>query len=125
MNPSMAQQYFVKSTGEETDFRNVWNWAIQSQDIKQLTTEDLKGIHKALSELPPKSDDPLVQRLIVISFWQGGKWTTRSYDSEALPEPMTRILGIIHRRESPFNELFEEWLKENPFPTQTIIKSNR
>jgi hypothetical protein len=115
-HPSVARQYSVLESGEEFDAREVWNWATQDTVIRQLTPADLQEIRKAASQLPTTNDDPPVEQLVVISFWDGTRWLTRSYDTESLPSEMQSIFEVIHRRENRLIELMQQRLKENPPP---------
>ena len=121
-SPGVARQYSVLESGEERDARECWNWATQDTVIRQLTPEDIQGIRTAASRLPESSEDPSVEHLVVVSFWQGAKWITRSYDSELLPPEMQRILEIIHSREDRLIDLLGKNLKVNPRPVAVEIR---
>jgi len=83
-----ALQYSVKESGQESDRRNVYDWAIQASHWKRLSEADIKRLHSALQNLPAKSKTPSIERLVIISFREGTNWMTRSYDSGTLSKPM-------------------------------------
>ena len=95
---SFSLQYFVTETGQEYDCRNVYNWAIQASNRKQLAGTNLTSLRSALRDLPAESVSPPIERLVVVSFRVGTNWVTRSYDSTALPKPMRQIYDIIGER---------------------------
>ncbi len=93
-----ALQYFVTESGQESDHRHVWNWAIQASHWKQLSDTNLTSLHAAIRELPSESVLPPIERLVIVSFRDGTNWVTRSYDSNALPKSMRQIYNIIGER---------------------------
>ena len=95
---SFALEYFVTESGQASDWRNVWDWAIQDSHKKQLPESDLKSLRLAIRELPPESALPAIERLVIVSFRDGTNWVPRSYDSGSLPKPMHQIYDIVGER---------------------------
>jgi hypothetical protein len=93
-----ALQYFVAENGQESDYRDVYNWAIQASHWKQLSEEDLTNLRSALRELPAASTSPPIERLVIVSFRKGTNWVTRSYDCATLPKAMRQIYEIVGER---------------------------
>lgn len=93
-----ALQYFVTETGQESDHRNVYNWAIQASHWKQIAETNLTSLRSAIRQLPAESVLPPIERLVIVSFREGTNWITRSYDSAALPKPMRQIYDIVGER---------------------------
>ena len=93
-----ALEYFVTESGQETDHRNVYDWAIQASHRKQLSETNLTSLRSAIRELPAESVSPPTERLVIVSFRAGTNWITRSYDSGRLPKPMRQIYDIIGER---------------------------
>ena len=93
-----ALQYFVTESGQESDWRNVYNWAHQASHRKQLTEAGLKSLRSAIRDLPTESTLPPIERLVIVSFREGTNWVTRSYDSGALSKPMRQIYDIVGER---------------------------
>ena len=93
-----ALQYFVTETGQEYDCRNVYNWAIQASNRKQLSEPELTSLRSAIRELPAGSVSPPIERLVVVSFRAGTNWVTRSYESTAPPQSMRQIYDIVGER---------------------------
>ncbi|MFI5175042.1 MAG: hypothetical protein ACHQKY_09305 [Terriglobia bacterium] len=93
-----ALQYFVTESGQETDYRNVYDWAIQAGHQKQLSEGELKILRSVIHDLPTESVSPPIERLVIVSFHEGASWVTRTYDSNALPKPVRQIYDIIGER---------------------------
>ena len=93
-----ALQYFVTESGQESDHRHVWNWAVQASHWKQLSDTNLTSLRSAIRELPSESVLPPIERLVIVSFRDGTNWVTRSYDSSSLPKPMRQIYDIVGER---------------------------
>ena len=97
-------EYSVTETGQESDVRDVYDWAYQDSHWKQLSEDQLKGLHSAIKELPAESVLPPVERLVVVSFKDGTNWTTRAYDQTNLPPAMHKVYGLIGERSETTNE---------------------
>jgi hypothetical protein len=93
-----ALQYFVTESGQESDYRDVYDWAKQASQRKQLSETNLTGLRAALRDLPPQNLSPPIERLVIVSFRDGTNWVTRSYDSIALPKAMRQIYEIVGER---------------------------
>jgi hypothetical protein len=93
-----ALEYCVTESGQESDHRNVYNWATQASHEKQLSGTNLTSLRSAIRELPAESVSPPLERLVIVSFREGTNWVTRSYDSGTLPKPMRQIYDIIEER---------------------------
>jgi hypothetical protein len=93
-----ALQYSVTESGQESDYRDVYNWAIQALHSKQIAETNLTSLRSAIRQLPAESVSPPIERLVVVSFREGTNWNTRSYDSDALPKPMRQIYDIVGDR---------------------------
>ncbi len=113
MDRGTARQYQVTNSGEESDVREVWNWASQALVVRQLTSDDMRQLHELLNQLPPAiSDEPPPARLIVVSFRDDKRWRTRSYDSQSTPEALQKIFKVIESRENRLHELFEREMQK-------------
>jgi hypothetical protein len=97
-NDRTCLHYSVSESGYARNMRDVYRWAVQAIQEKQLTDAELKSLRSALRELPTESVSPPLERLLVISFRDGTNWITRSYDSDALSRPMRQVYDIIGER---------------------------
>ena len=93
-----ALQYSVTESGEESDYRDVYKWAIQALHSKQIAETNLTSLRSAIRQLPAESVSPPIERLVLVSFRDGTNWVTRSYDSDALPKSMRQIYDIVGNR---------------------------
>ena len=93
-----ALQYCVTEGGQESDHRNVYDWAIQASHWKLIAETNLTTLRSAIRQLPTESVSPPIERLVIVSFRDGTNWITRSYDSDDLPMPMRQIYDIIGER---------------------------
>ena len=93
-----AIEYSVTEGGQEYDCRDVYNWAIQADQWKQLSETNLTALRSAIRELPAASVSPPIERLVIVSFRDSTNWVTRSYDSSTLPKPMRQIYDIVGER---------------------------
>ena len=98
MGDDVALEYTVTEAGQEFDVRDVHNWAHQDSHSKQLSGADMKNLGKAIRQLPVDAWMPPRNRLVLVSFKQGTNWISRSYDRQALPDPMRKIYDIIGER---------------------------
>ncbi len=103
-------EYFVNESGEESDVREVYDWAGQASHGKQLSEVEIKGLRSAIEELPVESSMPPLNRLLVVSFRQGTNVVTRSYDRQALPSAVHRIFDIIGEK---FETKGEKWPEQS------------
>ena len=60
----------------------------------RLAPTRLKSLKQTLAQMPPNDPPPSLDRLLIISFQDGPKWTTRLYDRARLPAPVARIFPI-------------------------------
>ena len=93
-----AIQYFVTESGQESDHPNVYDMPNQASHRKQITETNLTALRSAIRQLPAESVSPPIERLVIVSFRAGTNWITRSYDYDALPEPMRQIYDIVRER---------------------------
>jgi len=93
-----ALQYFVTESGQESGHRNVYDIPGQVSHGKQITETNFTALRSAIRQLPAESMSPPVERLVIVSFRAGTNWITRSYDYDALPEPMRQIYDIVGER---------------------------
>ena len=93
-----ALEYMVAESGQEYDWREVYDWASQASHRKQLSEAELKSLHAAIHDLPTGNTSPPLERLVIVSFCEGTHWVTRIYDSGTLPKPVRRIYDIIGER---------------------------
>jgi hypothetical protein len=93
-----AIQYFVTESGQKTAHPNVYDMPHQASLGKQITETNLRTLRSAILQLPAESMTPPVERLVIVSFRAGTNWITRSYDYDALPEPMRQIYDIVGGR---------------------------
>jgi len=88
----------VTESGQESDYRDVYNWAIQAIHSKNLSGADVKSLRSAIHNLPAVCASPPFERLVIISFREGTNWLTRSYDSGKIPKAMREIYDIVGER---------------------------
>ena len=93
-----AVQYFVTESGHERSHPNVYDMSNQTSPGRQILEANLRTLRSAIGQLPAESKYPPVERLVIVSFHAGTNWITRSYDSDALPEPMRQIYNMIGKR---------------------------
>ncbi len=94
----IALLYYITMAGQESDWREVYDSASQASHHKQLSEAELKNLKQAISKLPQESSLPDLDRLVIVSFREGKKWTTRAYDRKALPTAMHRVFELIGER---------------------------
>ena len=88
----------MTESGQERDHRNVYDMPNQASHGKQITETNLTTLRSAIRQLPAESMSPPIERLVIVSFRAGTNWITRSYDYDALPEPMRQIYDIVGER---------------------------
>ena len=93
-----AVQYFVTEGGNERSHANVYEMSNQTSNGRQIPETNLRTLRSAILQLPAESKYPPVERLVIVSFHAGTNWITRSYDYDALPEPMRQIYDIVGKR---------------------------
>lgn len=93
-----AIQYFVTESGNERAHANVYDMPNQASKGRQISETNLRTLRSAILQLPAENMSPPVERLVIVSFRAGTNWITRSYDYDALPEPMRRIYDIVRDR---------------------------
>jgi hypothetical protein len=91
-------EYTVNENGQESDVRDVYNWAYQASHWKQLSDDQIKDLHSAIKALPTKNVLPPIRQLVVVSFKDSTNWITRSYDQTNLPTAMRKIYDIVGER---------------------------
>jgi hypothetical protein len=94
----VALSYRVDSSGYKSDSRIVHDWAVQATRKKQLSRAELQALYAHLDQLPESAAPPPLSRLVVASFRRGGQWTTRCYDSAALPCPLKAVVQLLGER---------------------------
>ncbi len=80
-----ALEYFVGEEGQCYSQRNRglgWN----SAQVTNMTPAQLSGVRKALRELPATYATPPMERLVLLSFQDGNRWVTRSFDFNDRPD---------------------------------------
>jgi hypothetical protein len=92
--PNVMMQCRVNQTGQVTTERDVYNWAYQGGGHSQLKPQSLKSLRQAVRALPPSTQSPAMANLLILSFRNGGDWTTRTYDRAKLPEAVKKIYKI-------------------------------
>ena len=119
-NDRTALLYMVIEKGEATDVREVYDWAHQDSHRKQLSTTELKNLREVIRQLPAKNTYPPLNRLVIVRFREGTTWTSRSFDSLALPEPMRRIYDIVGEREESKRARMAQATDSGKVPLKTI-----
>ena len=96
-----ALEYFVGEEGQCYSHRNRglgWN----SAQGTNLTPAQVSGVRKALRELPATYATPPIERLVLLSFQDGNRWVTRSFDFNDRPAALQTLFQIIgERRDEP------------------------
>ena len=92
----IPSQQAVNRTGS---FAAVYGGATPQQVLHlilyaRLAPTRLKLLKQTLAQMPPADPPPALDRLLIISFQDGPKWTTRLYDRAHLPAPIARIFPI-------------------------------
>jgi hypothetical protein len=95
----VAYVYEVREDGQESDWREVYNWAQQSNRSRKLTTAELRELAGAVASLPPSASPPPLERLVIVKRQAGGEWRTDIYDAASLPPAMESVMRIIGGRQ--------------------------
>lgn len=75
----VAYEYFVGESGQCYSHRNRgMGWS--NTKGTNLTDVQLSRVRTALRELPANNATPPIERLVLLSFQDGDRWVTRSFD---------------------------------------------
>ena len=114
---STVRQYHVSSSGDESDVTEIWNWSTRGGRIRKLEPANMAQLQQLLAALPGATGEPAVERLIVVSFKDGKRWRTRSYDRASMPDPLKSIFALIESRPDLLPELLMRELQKSPAAT--------
>jgi hypothetical protein len=90
--------YKVSQKGEWYNVREVYQWATQADHRGQLSDKNLADLRELLPKLPKSTAKPPIERTVVITFEQDGKWRREVYDSADLPETFEKVMLIVGER---------------------------
>ena len=88
----------MSEAGYVCDVRDVYNWALQASNRKQLEEEPLKTLHQLIPVLPKSTTEPPIGRTVYVSFKDKNCWRTETYDAEKLPGEFESVLQILGER---------------------------
>ena len=99
----------VRSDGALMGFLDIYDWSRRSGTPYPLTLSrpELDRLNSLLRALPEGVEFAPVQQKLIVSCRVGDRWTTRLYDSEALPRVVRNLLDLV---EAPASTM--------PFPPQ-------
>jgi hypothetical protein len=93
-----ALYYEVSPTGKWYSVRDVYNWARQSSERGQLDDDTVVYLQRLLPKLPKSTAKFPIERTVVITFEQDGKWRREVYDSADLPETFEKVIYVVGER---------------------------
>lgn len=98
-NPKVAMQFYISTQGNVESYRSVYNLAIQAEHNSRLTPTQFATLKTTLRDLPPNAAKPELKDLLIVSFMDGEKQTTRIYNRQQLPASVGKIyqLGGIEK----------------------------
>jgi hypothetical protein len=93
-NPQIGMQCLVNDKGAASTGRYVHNWAVQATSGKQLTEAQLESLRVRVRALSEGARTPPLTDLLILSFRDGKKWVTRTYDKRKSLEELRGIYEI-------------------------------
>jgi len=95
-DPRVARFASVREDGE----CRRWQYVHQAEALRpspraQLPAETLRLLHQSLAELPPGTQPPL-ENMIIVSWWNGGVWETRLYDRLNRPSAVSTLFELTN-----------------------------
>jgi hypothetical protein len=79
-NPRVADQCMVTEKGKVSAHRWVYDWAVQGGYYVQLRDSQLESLKHSVESLPESTQTPPLPDLIIVSFRNGEKWESLTYD---------------------------------------------
>jgi hypothetical protein len=92
--PRMTHTYAVNAKGTIGYARHVYDWARQGSN-GQLDQADLERTEVLLQGLPEQYALPSVTRVLIVSSYRNGRWTTYCYDRRLMPSELIDLLRVI------------------------------
>ena len=97
--PAWPSRCFVRRNGEGEFWvqHNASPMDIRTNSNRdfQFDSSQLAAMSKLLRALPPSAKMPLLDDLLMLSFWENQKWTTRIYNRSQLPVEVVRLYRIV------------------------------
>jgi hypothetical protein len=90
-DPRVAYQCFAGVKGGIETHRWVYDWAIQASHTAQLDEPQLESLKNSIKSLPEGAKSPPLADLLILSFREGEKWKTHTYDRKKLPDEVKNI----------------------------------
>jgi len=94
-DPRVANRCFAGVKGGVQADRWVYDWAIQGSHTAQLSEPQLESLKNSIKSLPEGAKSPPLADLLILSFREGEKWKTHTYDRKKLPDEVKNIDKII------------------------------
>ena len=94
-NPKYAQEYIAFIDGTRRTQRNLYNFAVEGC-VGTMQPKVLEGLSRT-SDLPgglPSPHSVPLDRLLVASHQERGRWVTRCYDLDHLPSTVEGMLNV-------------------------------
>jgi hypothetical protein len=95
---SSASLYYVSARGAFFNGHDVYDWALQASSETTLPANDLKRLTELLPKLPESKAEPPIERTVLVSFHDGNKWRTETYDEATLPDQFEAVMKVIGER---------------------------
>lgn len=90
-------EYFAGAKGESYSHRNSGMSRSNTQG-KELKPEDITRLRGLFKELPATNAQPVLNRLVLLSYRDGTNWITRAFDNGDRPKPLQEIFQVIGER---------------------------
>lgn len=90
-------EYFTGPQGENYSHRNT-GMAMQNTQGKELKPQDITRLRGLFKELPATNAQPVLNRLVLLSYRDGTNWITRAFDNGDRPKPLQEIFQVIGER---------------------------
>ena len=97
-NGGTVLRYTLAENGYLDDARDVFNHAVQGWHQKHLSHYEQRQLRDALTKLPASRAEPPIERTVYISFQDGGAWRSETYDADALPAEMEKVMALVGER---------------------------
>ena len=91
-------QYYLNESGQEYDQRNNLPLGRGGTTGKELSESAMKVVRRALTELPEKNQSPPLAQLLILNYWDGSRWITRTFDRVDCPPAVTTIRRMLGKR---------------------------
>ncbi len=91
-------QYYLNESGQEYDQYNNLPLGRGGSTGKEMSESAMKVIRRALTELPEKNQTPPMAQLLILNYWDGSRWITRTFDRSDCPPAVTTIRRMLGKR---------------------------